>query len=64
MYRAYWNMEYNPFTKEIGTNKLYQTEDFNEAITRLKYLEQTRGIRPFYRNTRFGKNICNKVLFG
>lgn len=47
MYRAYWNMEYNPFSKEIGTDKMYKTEDFNEAITRLKFLEKTRGIGLF-----------------
>ena len=47
MYRAYWNMEYNPFSKEIGINKMYKTEDFNEAITRLEFLEKTRGIGLF-----------------
>ena len=47
MYRAYWNMEYNPFSKEIGANKMYKTEDFNEAITRLQFLEKTRGIGVF-----------------
>ena len=47
MYRAYWNMEYNPFSKEIGINKIYKTEDFNEATTRLEFLEKTRGIGLF-----------------
>ena len=47
MYRAYWNMEYNPFSKEISTDKMYKTEDFNEAITRLEFLEKTRGIGLF-----------------
>lgn len=47
MYRAYWNIEYNPFSKEIGINKIYKTEDFNEAITRLEFLEKVRGIGLF-----------------
>ena len=47
MYRAYWNMEYNPFSKEIVINKMYKTEDFKEAITRLEFLEKTRGIGLF-----------------
>ena len=47
MYRAYWNMEYNPFSKEIGIDKMYKTEDFNEAITRLEFLEKTRGFGLF-----------------
>lgn len=47
MYRAYWNMEYNPFSKEVGINKIYKTEDFNEAQTRLEFLEKARGIGLF-----------------
>ena len=47
MYREYWNMEFNPFSKEISMNKLYKTEDFNEALTRLQFLEKTRGIGLF-----------------
>ena len=47
MYRAYWNIEYNPFSKEIGINKIYKTEDFNEAITRLEFLENVREIGLF-----------------
>ena len=47
MYRAYWNIEYNPFSKEIGIEKIYKTEDFNEAITRLEFLEKTKGIGLF-----------------
>ena len=40
-------MEYNPFSKEIGIDKMYKTEDFNEALTRLEFLEKTRGIGLF-----------------
>ena len=47
MYRAYWNMEYNPFSKEIEINNLYKTEDFNETKTRLDFLEKTKGIGLF-----------------
>lgn len=47
MYRAYWNMESNPFTKEIDMKKIFKTTDFNEAKTRLSFLEKTRGIGLF-----------------
>ena len=40
-------MEYNPFSKEIVINKMYKTEDFKEAITRLEFLEKSRGIGLF-----------------
>jgi len=60
MYRAYWNMEYNPFTKEISTDKLYKTEDFNEAKTRLDFLEKTKGIGLFTGSPGTGKTFTIK----
>ena len=60
MYRAYWNMEFNPFSKEIGTDKLYKTEDFNEAITRLQFLEKTKGIGLFTGTPGSGKTYAIK----
>ena len=45
--KAYWNMEHNSFSKEIVINKMYKTEDFKEAITRLEFLEKTREIGLF-----------------
>ena len=58
MYRAYWNMEYNPFAKEIDVNKLFKTEDFNEAQTRLNFLHNTRGIGLFTGNPGAGKTYA------
>jgi len=60
MYRAYWNMEYNPFCKEIDINKLYKTEDFKEAKTRLEFLEKTKGIGLFTGNPGCGKTYAIK----
>ena len=57
MYRAYWHMEYNPFSKEIDINKLFKTKDFNEALTRLEFLYKTKGIGLFTGNPRFWQNI-------
>lgn len=62
MYKVYWNMEFNPFCKEIGTNKLYKTEDFNEAMTRLKFLEKTRGFGIFTGNPGAGKTYVIKYF--
>lgn len=62
MYRAYWNMEYNPFSKEIDVNKLFRTNDFNEALTRLDFLHKTRGIGLFTGNPGSGKTYAVKYF--
>ena len=62
MYRAYWNMEYNPFSKEIDTNKLFKTTDFKEAITRLEFLNNTKGIGLFTGNPGSGKTYTIKYF--
>jgi len=53
-------MEYNPFAKEIDINKLYKTKDFNEARTRLEFLEKTKGIGLFTGNPGCGKTYAIK----
>ena len=62
MYRAYWNMEYNPFSKEIDVNKLFRTNDFNEALTRLEFLNKTRGIGLFTGSPGSGKTYAIKYF--
>ena len=60
MYRAYWNMEFNPFSKEVGIDKLYKTTDFNEAQVRLQFLERTKGIGLFTGIPGAGKTFAIK----
>ncbi len=62
MYRAYWNMEYNPFSKEIAVNKLFKTADFNEALTRLEFLEKTKGFGLFTGTPGCGKTFTTKYF--
>ena len=62
MYRAYWNMEFNPFAKEIDVNKLFRTRDFNEALTRLDFLNKTRGIGLFTGSPGTGKTYAVKYF--
>ena len=62
MYRAYWNMEFNPFSKEIDVNKLFKTTDFNEALTRLDFLYKTRGIGLFTGTPGSGKTYAVKYF--
>ena len=62
MYRAYWNMEYNPFSKEIDVSKLFKTRDFNEALTRLEFLNKTKGIGLFTGSPGSGKTYAIKYF--
>lgn len=62
MYRAYWNMEFNPFSKEIDIKKLFKTNDFNEALTRLEFLNTTKGIGLFTGNPGSGKTYTIKYF--
>ena len=62
MYRAYWNMEFDPFSKEIDMKKLFKTNDFNEALTRLEFLNTTKGIGLFTGNPGSGKTYAIKYF--
>ena len=62
MYRAYWNMKFDPFSKEIDIKKLFRTNDFNEALTRLEFLNTTKGIGLFTGNPGSGKTYAVKYF--
>lgn len=62
MYRAYWNMEFDPFSKEIDMKKLFKTNDFNEALTRLEFLNTMKGIGLFTGNPGSGKTYAIKYF--
>ena len=62
MYRAYWNMEFDPFSKEIDIKNLFKTNDFNEALTRLEFLNTTKGIGLFTGNPGSGKTYAVKYF--
>lgn len=47
MYKAYWGMEFNPFDKEIKETQFYHGMDYKEAMKRLEYLKNVRGIGLF-----------------
>ena len=47
MYKAYWGMEFNPFDKDIKERQYYKGEDYREAMKRLEYLKNIRGIGLF-----------------
>jgi len=44
MFKQHFGMKFNPFDKEIETNSLYISDDMKELESRLKYIQNNRGI--------------------
>lgn len=44
MFRQYFGLKFNPFDKEISTDKLFASRDTRELDSRLKYMLDSRGI--------------------
>lgn len=44
MFKQYFELKFNPFDKEISTDKLFVSGDTNELDSRLKYMLDSRGI--------------------
>jgi type II secretory pathway predicted ATPase ExeA len=44
MFRQYFGLKFNPFDKEIPTDKLFESRDLMELDSRLKYMLENRGI--------------------
>jgi type II secretory pathway predicted ATPase ExeA len=41
--RSYFGFNSLPFTKELDPDRLFRTENFNQALDRLRYLSDRRG---------------------
>lgn len=44
MFTQFFGLKFNPFTKEIPFDQLFLSQDLLELASRLKYLQQVRGI--------------------
>ena len=56
MFKAYWNMTYNPFSKTSG-EFCFESQDYKEATSRLKFLTANKGIGLFSGLSGFGKTF-------
>ena len=43
MYRAYYGLTFDPFTKEVNTKNFYKSYQFNQGLSRLDFLKQNKG---------------------
>lgn len=57
MFLSYFNMEFNPFDKEIDTKLSFETEDLKVMNNRLDYLKEHPGIALFTGNPGMGKTF-------
>ena len=44
MFKQHFGLKFNPFNKEISTDKLFSSNDSKELDSRLKYMLDNRGI--------------------
>lgn len=58
MFKQFYGLTFNPFDKEIDTDKLYQGEDLRELEQRLKYMLENRGIGLIVGEPGMGKSTC------
>jgi type II secretory pathway predicted ATPase ExeA len=71
MFTQFFGLKFNPFTKEISTDDIFQSSDMLELSARLKYLQNTRGIGLVVGESGAGKstalrkytNELNKALY-
>lgn len=71
MYKTYWGMEFNPFSKEISEKDFYSSEDFKQSAARLNHLKKIKGIGLFTGlsgtgktySLRYFKSTLNQSLF-
>ena len=60
MVTAFWEMQFNPFSKTAPETRPFESDDFKQATARLKYLCDVKGIGLFTGNPGTGKTFTLK----
>ena len=60
MFQAYWEMRFNPFSKQASGKHVFESEDFKQASARLKHLCEIKGIGLFVGPSGSGKTFTLK----
>lgn len=55
---VYYGMDFNPFSKNIPSDKLFAGTDYKQMENRLDFIIRTRGIGVFLSNPGMGKTSC------
>lgn len=56
MFKQFFGLKFNPFSKEIPPEQLFESQDLVEVGSRLNYLQNTRGIGLLVGETGSGKS--------
>ena len=62
MYKVYWGMTMNPFSKEIKETDAFHSLDYLEGKKRYEYLRNVRGIGLFTGLSGTGKTFCQRCF--
>ena len=60
MFTAYWEMQFNPFSKAASAECSFESEDFKQATARLKHLCDIKGMGLFVGGSGSGKTFTMK----
>jgi type II secretory pathway predicted ATPase ExeA len=63
MFTQHFDLKFNPFDKEISTDKLFSSRDSKELDSRLKYMLDSRGICLVVGEPGSGKSTALRKLF-
>jgi len=58
MFKQFYGMSFNPFDKGLQEKDAYLSKDLKEMISRLEYLDKTRGIGVFTATSGSGKTFA------
>lgn len=64
MYKSFYSLSRNPFSKEIKTKELFPSDNFKEVKARLNYLKKTRGIGVIVGEPGSGKTSSLRAFAG
>jgi len=64
MFTAFWEMQFNPFSKSAPGNHHFESDDFKQATARLKHLCDIKGIGLLTGNPGIGKTFTLKKFAG
>ena len=60
MFTSYWEMQFNPFSKQASDKHPFESADFTQAAARLRYLCDIKGIGLFTGAPGTGKSFALK----
>ncbi|WP_146089540.1 AAA family ATPase [Clostridium butyricum] len=43
MYKAFFGLKFDPFTKEVENKNFFKSNEFNQAMNRLEFLKEHKG---------------------